>query len=136
MPAIATPLEATNPAAQAMCTGVAAPSICFRPGGTRKANIYVTEPILAQACTATFGMDGAFPLQLDFSLTADAHTLTQNASWGGATTLEGTINPATGASPALSFSTFTMVPPARVHNVVLVGGTANQALATNPLYLR
>src|ERR1700684_3471455 len=118
MPVIGQPLEATSPSTQAMATGIAAPEITFRPGGGRKANVYTTEPLLQQACTAAAGMDGPFTVHLDTGLASGTYTAGGDLALGANTALVGVLQSGSGAVPQF-VTAFTLSPLTEVRDVTL-----------------
>jgi hypothetical protein len=128
------PIEATNPAAQALCAGIAAPAITFRPGGVRKANVYTTEPLLQQACTAAAGMDGPFPVNIDLSLASDTYTAAGNLNLGASSALVGLVNPATGLAPTIN-TAFTLTAPTLIRDLTLACTFTGQVFTTAPMAL-
>lgn len=135
MPNIAAPLAPTNAAAQAIGCGIPAPSIVFQPGGTTGGNIYATEALLAQIIQPSFGMNGQFPVYLDFTANSDAYTASANMSFGPHAVLTGIVNQTSGAVPALT-TAHTLVAPAEIRDVHLACTLAGTVFTANPKWLR
>lgn len=135
MPNIAAAFESTNPSAQAVGCGIPAPAIVFQPGGTRAANVYTTEALLAQIVTAAFGMNGPFPVYLDFTANSDAYTASGTLSFGGHATVIGVVNPSNGALPALT-TAHTIAPPSEIRDVALACTLAGTVFTSAPKALR
>ncbi len=130
---IASPFSPSNPTGQAICAGVAAPSLVWQPGGTSGAlaNTFTTEALLQQACTTTAGMAGSFPVYVDFSHHSDAYTAAGALSLGSATRLIGMVNQSSGNIPALTTS-FTLSPLLQIHDIALQCRVSSTAFTSNP----
>jgi hypothetical protein len=140
--ALSDPAAAVNDSA-ILGSSTAPPTLVFKPGvvfgnhGPIRQNTY-TSPnvsgtdglVLLQQTVTGQGFFPVLPLpsseiEFDFSSNADAFALTANLNLGANATVKGLINQANGSIPTLSTSTFTVVPPIEVANLVLAAQAAS-----------